>query len=49
MDCCQNIGQPNGQSYTPSLADGKRANIYTDSCYTFATLHIHEAIYKDAY
>jgi hypothetical protein len=29
-----------------TLADGKRANIYTDSCYAFATLHIHGAIYK---
>jgi hypothetical protein len=30
-----------------TLADGKRANIYTDSCYAFATLHIHRAIYKE--
>jgi hypothetical protein len=30
-----------------TLADGKRANIYTDSCYAFATLHIHGAIYKE--
>jgi hypothetical protein len=30
-----------------TLADGKRANIYTDSCYTFATLYIHRAIYKE--
>jgi ribonuclease HI len=29
------------------LADGKRANIYTDLRYAFATLHIHGAIYKD--
>jgi hypothetical protein len=30
-----------------TLADGKRANICTDSRYTFATLHIHGAIYKE--
>jgi ribonuclease HI len=30
-----------------TLADGKRANIYTDSCYVFAILHIHGAIYKE--
>jgi hypothetical protein len=30
-----------------TLADGKTANIYTDSCYTFATLHVHGAIYKE--
>jgi hypothetical protein len=30
-----------------TLADGKMANIYTDLCYAFATLHIHGAIYKD--
>jgi ribonuclease HI len=30
-----------------TLADGKRANIYTDSNYAFATLHIHGAIYKE--
>jgi ribonuclease HI len=27
--------------------DGRRANIYTDSHYAFATLHIHGAIYKE--
>jgi hypothetical protein len=32
-----------------TLADGKRANIYTDSCYAFTTLHIHRAIYREAY
>jgi ribonuclease HI len=32
---------------TLTLADGKRANIYTDSHYAFATLHIHGAIYKE--
>jgi hypothetical protein len=51
MDGCQTIGQPNGQLYTLTraltLADGKRANMYTDSSYTFATLHIHGAIYKE--
>jgi hypothetical protein len=51
MDSCQTIGQPNGQLYTLTraliLADGKRANIYTDLRYAFATLHIHGAIYKD--
>jgi ribonuclease HI len=30
-----------------TLADGKTANIYTDRRYTFATLHIHGAIYKE--
>jgi ribonuclease HI len=30
-----------------TLADGKTANIYTDSHCTFATLHIHGAIYKE--
>jgi hypothetical protein len=25
----------------------ERANIYTDSCYAFTTLHIHGAIYKE--
>ncbi|KAK1346906.1 LOW QUALITY PROTEIN: hypothetical protein QTO34_000766 [Cnephaeus nilssonii] len=29
------------------LSRDKRANIYTDSCYAFATLHIHGAIYKE--
>jgi ribonuclease HI len=30
-----------------TLADGKRANIYTDLNYAFATLHIHGASYKE--
>jgi hypothetical protein len=30
-----------------TIADRKRANIYTDSHYAFATLHIHGAIYKE--
>jgi ribonuclease HI len=30
-----------------TLTDGKTANIYTDSHYAFATLHIHGAIYKE--
>jgi ribonuclease HI len=30
-----------------TLGDGKTANIYTDSRYVFATLHIHGAIYKE--
>ena len=29
------------------LSKDKRANIYTDSRYAFATLHIHGAIYKE--
>lgn len=29
------------------MATGKTANIYTDSRYAFATLHIHGAIYKE--
>ncbi|KAK1331684.1 hypothetical protein QTO34_009657 [Cnephaeus nilssonii] len=29
------------------LTKDKRANIYTDSCYAFATLYIHGAIYKE--
>lgn len=28
------------------LAEGKNINIYTDSRYTFATAHIHGAIYR---
>lgn len=28
------------------LAEGKRANIYTDSRYVFATAHVHGAIYR---
>jgi ribonuclease HI len=28
-------------------AKGKRVNIYTDSKYAFATLHVHGAIYKE--
>jgi hypothetical protein len=31
-----------------TLADGKRANIYTDWHYAFATLHIHGTIYKES-
>ena len=27
--------------------EGKRVNIYTDSSYAFATLHVHETIYKE--
>jgi hypothetical protein len=30
-----------------TLADGKRANIYNESHYAFANLHIHGAIYKE--
>ena len=26
----------------------KQANIYTDSCYAFATLHVHGALYKES-
>ncbi|XP_078291610.1 uncharacterized protein LOC144613856 [Panthera onca] len=29
------------------LGAGKRLNIYTDSCYAFATAHIHGAIYQE--
>jgi hypothetical protein len=51
MDGCQTIGQPKGQLYTLTwalnLAYGKRANMYTNSRYAFATLHIPGAIYKD--
>jgi ribonuclease HI len=28
-------------------AKGKRVNIYTDSCYAFGTIHVHEAIYRE--
>lgn len=28
-------------------AKGKRGNVYTDSRYAFATLHVHGAIYKE--
>jgi hypothetical protein len=51
MDGCQTIGQPKGQLYTLTwalnLAYGKRANMYTNSRYAFATLHIPGAIYKE--
>ena len=30
-----------------TLGEGKRVNIYTDSWYAFATVHIHGAIYKE--
>jgi ribonuclease HI len=30
-----------------TIADRRRANIYTDSHHVFATLHIHGAIYKE--
>ncbi|KAK1332193.1 hypothetical protein QTO34_006865 [Cnephaeus nilssonii] len=29
------------------LGKNKHANIYTDSCYVFATLHVHGVIYKE--
>ena len=29
------------------LAKGKQVNIYTDSRYAFATIHVHGAIYKE--
>lgn len=29
------------------LSKDKQANIYTDSCYAFATLHVHGALYKE--
>lgn len=29
------------------LTKGKKVNIYTDSRYAFATLHVHVAIYKE--
>ena len=29
------------------LAKGKKVNIYTDSRYAFATIHVHGAIYKE--
>ena len=29
------------------LSKGKKANIYTDSRYAFATLHVHRALYKE--
>ena len=30
------------------LSKGKKTNIYTDSRYAFATLHVHEALYKES-
>ena len=29
------------------LARGKRVNTYSDSCYTFAVVHVHGAIWKE--
>ena len=29
------------------LSEGKKTNIYTDSRYAFATLHVHGALYKE--
>lgn len=29
------------------LSKGKKTNIYTDSRYAFATLHVHRALYKE--
>ena len=29
------------------LPKGKKTNIYTDSMYAFATLHVHGALYKE--
>ena len=29
------------------LSKGKKTNIYTDSRYVFATLHVHGALYKE--
>lgn len=29
------------------MGRGKRINIYTDSRYAFATIHVHRAIYKE--
>ena len=29
------------------MSKGKRVNMYTDSRYTFATLHVHGALYKE--
>lgn len=29
------------------MAKGKKVNIYTDSRYAFATIHVHGAIYKE--
>ena len=30
------------------LSKGKKTNIYTDSRYAFATLHVHETLYKES-
>lgn len=29
------------------MAEGKKLNVYTDSCYAFATAHVYEAIYQE--
>ena len=29
------------------MSKGKRVNMYTDSTYTFAALHVHGALYKE--
>ena len=31
----------------PQLSKGKKTNIYTDSRYAFATIHVHRALYKE--
>ena len=30
-----------------TMGEGKRINIYTDSRYAFATVHIHGALYRE--
>ena len=29
------------------MSKGKRVNVYTDSQYAFATLHVHGALYRE--
>ena len=39
--------KPNALIWALQLSKGKKTNIYTDSRYAFATLHVHRALYKE--
>ena len=45
------LGRSTGQTICsnpgPQLSKGKKTNIYTDSRYAFAILHVHRALYKE--
>ena len=48
---CHHTGPLNRLNYaliqSLQLSKGKKTNIYTDSRYAFATLHVHRALYKE--